>query len=150
MVFMAHGLQVADPSGELRRQLPAHIYLWINAYKDEGPDYYTASDIAFLKGIDPKFELNLVNYPSLGRTCHAGERAISIDGKGDVRRCHFIPDVIGNIYEGTLEDALRPRRCNREVCDCHIGYVNIPDLDLDSVFNGWALGRIMPLHYGPV
>ena len=128
---------------DLREKLPAHIYFWINAYKDHGPDYYDTSDIAFLKNIDPHFKINLANYSSLGRVCNAGERAVSIDGKGDVRRCHFIPEVIGNIYDGTLENALRPRTCNREICDCHIGYSNIPDLELDSIFNGWALGRMM-------
>lgn len=131
---------------ELREKLPAHIYLWINAYKDEGPNYYSASDIKFLKTIDPKFGINLVNYPSLGRACNAGERTVSIDGKGDVRRCHFIPEIIGNIYDAPLESALRPRLCNREICDCHIGYSNIPDLDLDVIFGGWALGRMMPLN----
>ena len=128
----------------LRKKLPKHIYLWINAYKDEGPDYYTAPDIEFLKNIDPKFEVNLIDHSSLGRACHAGERAVAIDGKGDVRRCHFIPGVIGNIYDAPLEDALRPRLCDRKICECHIGYSNIPDLDLDATFDGWALGRMLP------
>lgn len=134
---------------ELREKLPAHIYLWVNAYKDAGPNYYSAYDIEFIKAIDPKFEINLTSYPSLGRICNAGERAVAIDGKGDVRRCHFIPEVIGNIYDTGFENALRPRLCVRKVCDCHIGYSNIPDLNLDSVFGGWALGRMMPFHHNP-
>lgn len=131
---------------ELRDKLPSHIYLWVNAYKDEGSDYYTTSDVAFLKNIDPNFEINLRNYPSLGRICSAGERAIAVDGNGDVRRCHFIPEIIGNIYHTPLENTLRPRLCSRKVCDCHIGYSNIPDLQLDSIFNGWALGRMVSFH----
>lgn len=127
----------------LRRKLPAHIYLWVNAYKDEGPEYYENSHIEFLESIDPYFSINLRDHPSLGRDCKAGEHAVAIDGKGDVRRCHFIPEIIGNIYDGSLEAALQPRLCNRSICDCHIGYSNIRDLELDSVFGGWALGRII-------
>lgn len=126
----------------LREKLPKHIYLWINAYKDEGPEYYNTADIEYLNAIDPHFSINLMDHASLGRECNAGEHTISIDGKGDVRRCHFIPDIIGNIYNGTLEDALQPRLCGRAICDCHIGYSNIPDLEMDSIFSGWALGRI--------
>jgi len=127
----------------LRSQLSASIYLWINAYKDEGEEYYDKDDIAFLKQVDPYFELNLKNYESLGRACRAGDESISVDGEGNARRCHFIPEIIGNIYDGSLDAALRPRLCIRKLCDCHIGYSNIPDLELDKIFAGWALGRIV-------
>jgi len=123
---------------ELRDKLPDHIYLWINAYKDEGDGYYTSSEIAFLKNIDPNFEINLTNHPSFGRVCDAGERVVSIDGKGDLRRCHFIPEVIGNIYDETFENALRQRPCSQKTCDCHIGYSSIPDLD--SSLTSFAAG----------
>lgn len=127
----------------LRDRLPASTYLWVNAYKDEGKDYYSPEDIAFLTGIDRHFEINLAQYNSLGRACDGGFKSVSIDGKGDVRRCHFIPDILGNIYDGNLDAALQPRLCTRNICDCHIGYVSIPDLELDQVFGGWALGRIL-------
>ena len=127
----------------LRDRLPDKVYLWANAYKDEGPDYYDQADIERLKSIDPYFSINLKNYESFGRNCRAGHESISIDGTGDIRRCHFIKDVIGNIYKQNIEDALRPRLCSKYCCDCHIGYSNIADLELDDIFSGWALGRVI-------
>ncbi len=128
---------------ELKERLPEKAYLWVNAYKDDGPDYYNATDIDFLKSIDPHFTINLRNYDSFDRICRAGHESISIDGLGDIRRCHFIQNVIGNIHKENIEDILRPTRCSRKCCDCHIGYSNIPDLKLDDVFSGWALGRVI-------
>jgi hypothetical protein len=64
----------------LRKALCPDVYLWVNAFKDEGPGYYSAADVALLASIDPLFEINLAGVRSLGRACHAGEIAISVDG----------------------------------------------------------------------
>jgi len=130
----------------LQKKLPAKTYLWINAFKDEGPNYYSEKDVAFLRDIDPHFEINLTNYESLNRPCRAGHESISVDGNGDIRRCHFIPEVIGNIYAQDITNVVSPKLCSRKICDCHIGYANIPDLNLDKNFTGWALGRIAPTY----
>src|SRR5882762_6741872 len=35
----------------------------------------------------------------------------SFDGNGTIRRCHFIRDVIGNLYETAFEEKLFARPC---------------------------------------
>lgn len=125
----------------LRDELPAGVYLWINAYK-QVPGYYDAQQIARLTAVDPLFPINLRDHRSAGRRCAAGETAISVDGAGDIRRCHFLREVIGNIYDPGVEAALAPRPCTRATCRCHLGYSHLADLRLDQVFEGGALERI--------
>lgn len=125
----------------LRRTLPANTYLWINAYKDEG-DYYTKADVDFLRSIDPHFEANLTDYPSYGKACRTGKHVISVDGAGDIRRCHFIKDVIGNLYEANWDDCLRETLCTRSICDCHIGYVHLEGQKFDAVYGDGLLERV--------
>ena len=50
----------------LRRELPLHIYLWINAVKRELPQM-SEEDRRFFESIDPLFHLNTQHYPSYGR-----------------------------------------------------------------------------------
>ena len=135
--------ELMDDIETLRKELSDDVYLWVNAFKDDGEDYYQTSHIKFLEHIDPLFSVNLNNYPSLGQACRAGHQSISVDGKGDVRRCHFISGIIGNIYETELDRILKPRLCTRNICDCHIGYSNMAELDLDKHYKGnWAFGRV--------
>jgi MoaA/NifB/PqqE/SkfB family radical SAM enzyme len=123
----------------LRRELPDGVYLWINAVKKER---YAETDVARFAAIDPLFSLGLTPHPSRGRACRAGETVVSVDGDGDVRRCHFIRDVIANLYEPGLEDALVPRPCTNETCGCHIGYVHMDELGLYDVFGAGVLERV--------
>lgn len=65
-------------------------------------------------------------------------------GDGTVRRCHVIPEPIGNLYDlydGSWRAALRPHACGDAICDCHIGYVHLKPLGLRDVFAGGLLGR---------
>ena len=130
-----------DEIGAVRAALAPSIYLWVNAYKRVA-DYYTQAETERIVAIDPLFELNLNVYPSRGRACRAGEEMVTVDGEGNVRRCHFVRDVIGNLYDSSFDDALRPRPCSGESCRCHIGYVHMRDLDLYSVFGDGVLERI--------
>ncbi len=60
-------------------------------------------------------------------------------------RIHFIPAAgaeIGNIYTADFEACLQERPCPRAACDCHIGYVHLEELNLDSVFGNGILERI--------
>jgi len=125
----------------LRQELPQHIYLWINAYKRE-PSYYQEDDIRRLEQIDPLFRINTLHYPSLGKPCRAGSRVVSVDGEGVIRRCHFIREPIGNIYESGIENALQERPCSNATCGCHIGYVHLNHLGLYEVFGEGVLERI--------
>lgn len=125
----------------LRAALNPRAYLWVNAYKRQ-PGYYSASDIARLTAVDPLFELNNRYHPSLGKPCHAGSVAFTVDGGGAMRRCHFVEQPIGNIYAPGFEQALRERPCPNESCGCHIGYVHLKELDLYSIFGDGILERI--------
>jgi len=125
----------------LRRDLPPHVYLWINAYK-RSPDYYSFEDAERFAAIDPQFPVNNQNHASYGRKCRCGESVISVYGDGTVRRCHFITEPIGNIYQGDLDHALRERLCSNQTCGCHIGYVHMNDLNLYQIYGDGVLERI--------
>jgi len=123
----------------LRRALPAEIYVWINAVKARR---YDPDELATWEAIDPLFRLNLPRWPSRGARCGAGERAITVDGDGTMRRCHFIPEPIGNLYDARWREALAPRACTNSDCHCHIGYVHLDYLELDKVYAGGLLERV--------
>ena len=123
----------------LRRALPADTYVWINAVKAHP---YTPDEIAAWEAIDPLFRLNLQRYPSLGAPCGAGSRAITVDGDGVMRRCHFIAEPIGNLYAPDWRAALTPRTCTNADCHCHIGYVHLDHLELTKLFAGGLLERV--------
>jgi MoaA/NifB/PqqE/SkfB family radical SAM enzyme len=125
----------------LRRELPPEVYLWINAFKRLG-GYYESEDLQRFEAIDPLFQINNRNHPSLGRACLSGESVISVAGDGTVRRCHFIRQPLGNIYEPGFEESLRPRPCTNATCGCHIGYVHMPGLDLYNLFGSGVLERV--------
>ncbi|RYX86484.1 radical SAM/SPASM domain-containing protein [bacterium] len=125
----------------LRERLPREVYIWVNAFKRvEG--YYSQDEVEFLRAIDHLFEFNNVRHPSLGRTCRAGENVISVDGDGNITRCHFVKTSLGNIYQDDLDDILRPRLCTNQTCGCHIGYVHMDDLGLYKTFGKGILERI--------
>ncbi|HEY7416270.1 MAG TPA: STM4011 family radical SAM protein [Ktedonobacteraceae bacterium] len=130
----------------LRKELPQQIYLWINAYKRHP---YSSAEMSRLSEIDPLFPLNTRHYPSLGHPCRAGHSVISVDGDGVVRRCHFIKTPIGNLYSPDFEQCLSERLCTNTTCHCHIGYVHMPELQLDDVFGDGILERIpvQPIWY---
>lgn len=125
----------------IRNKLPKHIYLWINAFK-VGANYYSAQDLNFLNQIDPLFEVNTRYYPSRGKSCHAGETVISVDGDGTAYRCHFIKRPISNIYTQPVTEFLRPRLCSRPRCECHIGYIHMPQLNAKEIYGSGLLARI--------
>ena len=112
-----------DQIKELRAELRSDIYLWVNAFKRD-PNYYEEVEVEFLQTIDPYFDLNRHYYPSVGQRCRAGETAFTVDGEGDIRRCHFIDEVLGNLYRDDIFTRLQSRDCTNATCGCHIGYVN--------------------------
>jgi hypothetical protein len=131
-----------DPARRLRSDLPADVYLWVNAA--EGMTY-TDAEAAPWTEIDPLFGFSRDPHPSRGLPCRTGETVISVDGEGTVRRCHFVPSVLGNLYDGSFRAALRPRPCPLDACDCHIGYVHLEPLGLDEIFANGVLERIPSL-----
>ncbi|WP_342564554.1 STM4011 family radical SAM protein [Paenibacillus sp. FSL R7-0345] len=136
------GIRSAFPAiASLRAALPDEVYLWVNAYKDK-PDYYTPEDLAFLSGIDPHFRINAADYDSLGRSCNAGKHVFYVQGAGTVKRCYKDRGVIGNLYRDGLEGLAAERSCRMKVCDCYIGYIHMPELQLEQVYGRGLLERI--------
>lgn len=125
----------------LRAALPEDVYLWINAAK-RVHGTYTADELRFFETIDPLFALNTEHHASLGLPCSTGVDTISVDGEGRVRRCHFVDEVLGNLYDGSFRAALGPRPCPNASCGCHIGYVHLERLRLRERFAGGLLERI--------
>ncbi len=130
-----------DAIEELRRVLRPEVYLWVNASKRQ-PDYYQPHEIDRLLAVDPYFHWNLHRYASAGQPCRAGETSFTVDGHGDARRCHFVPEVIGNIYDPGFGECLKPRVCTAATCGCHIGYVHRPGLQLEELYGAGLLERI--------
>ncbi|MCH2207105.1 MAG: STM4011 family radical SAM protein [Lentisphaerales bacterium] len=133
----------------LREALPDDKYLWVNAYK-RIKDYYSQEDIALLKNIDPLFNFNNTYHASFGEACFAGETSFSIDGNGQVYRCHFIKTPLGNIYEKPLVELSMKTGCENSHCGCHIGYVHLKKLDLYKTFGSGVMERsytTVPTHY---
>ncbi|MCB1599804.1 MAG: STM4011 family radical SAM protein [Lysobacterales bacterium] len=112
----------------MRRSLPAHTYLWLNAYDQREPDYYSTAQIKTLVAIDPHFAFQLAPQQSLGADCRAGASALSVDGSGNVRPCHFLDTRLGNLYDGSFSAHLQARPCTRASCECYIGYALRTDL----------------------
>jgi hypothetical protein len=131
-----------DSLRQLRAGLREDVYLWINAFKRD-PGYYSEAEVQFLTELDPLFPLNNQRHASLGRTCRTGHSVFSVDGAGNIRRCHFVRDVIANIYESGFERALHPRVCPAKTCGCHIGYVHLEHLGLSQVFGDGVLERVV-------
>lgn len=125
----------------MRQKLPANTYLWINALKKDA-HYYTSDDIYRMSAIDPYVFYNLTNHDSKGFACRAGHSTFSVSGSGEITRCHFIKEVIGNIYDADFEQSLYPRLCTNDTCGCHIGYVHLEKLQLEIIFGDRLLERI--------
>ncbi|WP_127960137.1 STM4011 family radical SAM protein [Serratia microhaemolytica] len=128
---------------ELRAALAPEIYLWVNAYRSRSRCYpYKPEQFFFLNQIDPLFNINAQDYQSLGKACLTGEQVISVDQHGTIRRCHFIDKKLGNIYQQDYRSVLIPRPCSRNHCQCHIGYVHMPERQLYPLFGDGVLERI--------
>ena len=132
---------------ELRRELRQDVYLWINAFK-HWPAYYDDSTIRRIEWVDPWFRLNLEDHACCGRLCRCGSSVFSVSGDGTVRRCHFVEETRGNLYENPLESLARPDPCPQQVCRCHIGYTHLKHLRLDEVFKQGILERAAPRPFG--
>ena len=125
----------------LREELNPETYLWINAYKRD-PDYYDKNLVETFTKIDSLFPINNQRHASIGKQCHTGNSVISVDGDGEITRCHFIKQRLGNLYTDELDEILKPRLCTNETCGCHIGYVHMPELKLGETFGDGLLERV--------
>lgn len=138
-----------DDIEALRATLPASTHLWLNAYDQRGSGYYTQADLSWLDALDPWFRHGIEGTASRGKRCRTGEDVFSVDGAGEVQRCHFIPKRLGNLYVDGIDAMAASRPCSRFKCDCFIGYAHREDLPLHEQFGEGLLARIpLPGHSG--
>ncbi len=114
---------------DMRDRLPPDVYMWLNAQQPRRRPY-SEDEIARYSQIDQNFQLTLRPVRSQGRPCPAGEVAFTVDGNGDMRRCHFVDAVIGNIYDAKWRSALMPRNCPNACCKCFLGTSQLLSTDV--------------------
>jgi MoaA/NifB/PqqE/SkfB family radical SAM enzyme len=125
----------------MRQELPSDVYLWLNAQQPRSRRY-TDEEISQLTEIDPQFPITLRRARSFGEFCPAGETTFTVDGTGSMRRCHFVDEVIGNVYSPDWEMSLRPRPCPNRFCDCFLGKGQLHSKSLQPIFGEQLLERI--------
>ena len=133
--------ETIDEIETMRTLLPKERYLWVNALKKQA-NYYDAEERERLITIDPLVTYNMINHDSQGKACRTGHTVISVDGDGNIYRCHFIKEQLGNLYQHDLQTLLQPRDCTNATCGCHIGYVHMDHLGLYEVYQGRELERV--------
>jgi len=131
----------------LRARLDPRIYLWVNAYQRE-PNYYTPEELDEIRGVDPLFDLNNQNFPALGRLCDAGHRALYLDDEGNLRRCFFVGEVLGNLFRDGWVSHEAARPCPKESCHCYVGHMHIVELGFRSIY-GEDLAVRIPAAWSP-
>jgi hypothetical protein len=127
----------------MRALLPSDVYLWVNVPK-RAHEALDEAELERLRAVDPYVDWNADAHLSRGERCGAGEVALSVDGEGNVRRCHFLEERLGNLYQDALDAMLKPRTCPARACGCHIGYVHLEKLELHSLFGEEVLFRTPP------
>jgi MoaA/NifB/PqqE/SkfB family radical SAM enzyme len=125
----------------LRQRLDPSVYLWVNAYQRR-LNYYTPEQLVAIRSVDPYFDLNNQYFPSRGRPCTAGQRAVYLDDEGDLRRCFFVGDVIGNLFRDDWRRLDAPRSCPRDTCHCYVGHMHIVELDFRWIYGKYLAARI--------
>ena len=92
------------------------------------PDEYSEEELSILRHLDgwhtiadharqsKKIELPRTK----GILCYAGVRLISVDPKGDVRRCMPVDRVIGNLFAEDFSLPKAPLPCPLDVCNCEV------------------------------
>lgn len=125
----------------LRRRLDPDIYLWVNAYQRE-PNYYRPEDLEAIRTIDPYFDLNNQYFPSRGRPCDAGHQAVYLDDEGNLRRCFFVGEVIGNLFVDGWRRLPEATPCPQPTCHCYVGQMHIVELGFREIYGENLAARI--------
>lgn len=140
-VGMVGVTEFIDEIRRMRRLLPDDVYLWINAQQPR-PRPYTIEETAFFASVDPLFSMTSRRLRSRGELCRAGETSFTVDGEGQMRRCHFVDEVIGRFDDETWESAIRARRCPQAYCDCYLGKSQLKADEYESAFGMRVFERI--------
>lgn len=129
----------------LRRVLAPGVYLWVNAYQ-RARNYYTPAEVEEIRSVDRWFDLNNQYFPSRGRPCDAGHRAVYLDDEGDLRRCFFVGTVLGNLFRDGWTTHDGPRPCPQETCHCYVGHMHIVELGFRGIYGDNLAARIPLAH----
>jgi MoaA/NifB/PqqE/SkfB family radical SAM enzyme len=132
---------------ELKQRLPDGVYLWVNAQQPRRRPY-TPEEHARLQAVDSQFPMTTRRQPSFGGFCSTGESSFTVDGDGHMRRCHFVDEVIGNVYQPGWEDTLHPRTCPRRFCDCFLGKSQLLGNQLTPFFGAAVMARLRDVPAG--
>lgn len=133
-----------DEIEAMREELPSGTYLWLNAFDTGNGRKYRYNDLELsrLVRIDPWFETNTIDHVSLGQICRAGSSVFSVNGDGEVRRCHFVEECLGNIYQSDWVFPAKELSCPNQTCGCHIGYIHMPHLQQSRIYGRGLLERV--------
>src|SRR5262249_56388044 len=111
-----------------------------------GRNYYRPEERELIRGVDPLFDLNDQHFPSMGRPCTAGSHAVYLDDEGDLRRCFFVGDVIGNLFRDGWATLPPPTSCPVATCHCYVGHMHVLELDFPAIYRK-HLPPPIPLRY---
>jgi MoaA/NifB/PqqE/SkfB family radical SAM enzyme len=131
-----------DAMEKLRSRLDPRIYLWVNAYKREDEFLPNELQRRRIRRVDPHFDLNDQHYPSLGQPCTAGQRAVYLDDEGEIRRCFFVGEVLGNLFRDGWTTLDSPKCCPVKTCHCYVGQMHIVDLNFRGIYGKHLAARI--------
>ncbi|MEY8337762.1 STM4011 family radical SAM protein [Lachnospiraceae bacterium 62-35] len=128
-----------EPIRRLRKELPADIYLWINAMDGMKRPYTEEEREAFLD-IDPYFLRELAPVPAEIRQC-AGR--LFVEGDGKMHTCNISPILESNWYHLCQSGKLFPSpQCRRKACTCYLAYGGRRDFMNYILFGPYPLFRI--------
>jgi MoaA/NifB/PqqE/SkfB family radical SAM enzyme len=129
MVATREHLSLVPEFADLLKNEWPRVHIWLNAYKPAFRTpvaYYDEEDLLFLRSIDPWFDHDVNGFRTQGLLCETGATSVAVDGNGNVTRCNFVHQTIGNIYAEPLDSILTsPRLCSRSFCGCFQGYVHL-------------------------
>lgn len=106
------------------------------------PRPYSPAELEFLASIDPYFTLTSRPQQTLSRPYGTGETSFTVDGDGQMRRCHIVDEIIGNIHDPSWISSLTPRVCPNRSCHCFLGLSHLDSFELNRLFGRYLLGRI--------
>ena len=132
--------ETAERALELHAAISDRAAVWLNP---QAPlrRRFTGEQVERLTAIDPHFPHGLVRHRSRGRLCDAGQRSFTVDGRGRMRRCHFVDEVIGDFYANDWAQSLQTRPCPRPGCDCFVGFSQLRDLPIAEAMGDGLLER---------
>lgn len=131
---------VGDPTQltqltQLRAQLPAETYLWINRL-DGLKRSYTAAEQAALTAIDPYFLLEVTEPAANMAQCIGGRETLFVRSDGTCTACNLNSRKLGNLYDDDWSGKWVQTGCRVKGCHCQMAYANRLDIPELILFNG--------------